>query len=134
MGDGAFFVPKPKLVGGFLLFGGSFLRGGEGFGDVVEVVGGAVYADEGREARAVGGVDGRGGDEGIGLEDEADGLGGAFGLVDGVFEGVAGEDVAVDGDDLLAGRELGFVGGSSPADVGDDAFLGDAEAGGGPGA
>ena len=56
----------------------------------------------------------------------------ALGLLDGGLEGVGGEDVAVDGDDLLAGGELGLVGGAAPADVGDDAFGADAEAEGVP--
>ncbi len=114
------------------LFGGGFFGGGEGFGDVVEVVGGAVYADEGGVAFAVVVVEVGGGDEGVGLEDEVDGFGLALGVFDGGLEGVAGEDVAVDGDDLLAGDELGFVGGAVPADVGDDAFAADAEADGVP--
>ena len=110
------------LVHGVFLLGGDFLGGGEGFGDVVEVVGGAVYADEGGEAFAVVVVEVGGGDEGVALEDEVDGFGLALGFFDGGAESVAGEDVAVDGDDLLAGEELGFVGGAVPADVGDVAF------------
>ena len=47
-------------------------------------------------------------------------------------EGVAGEDVAVDSDDLLAGKELGFIGGAVPADVYDVAFVVDADADGVP--
>ena len=105
---------------------------GEGFGDVVEVGGGAVDADEGGVAFAVVVVDVGGGDEGVALEDEVDGLGGSLGLLDGGFERVAGEDVAVDGDDLLAGEELGLVGGAVPADVGDGAFAVDADADGVP--
>ena len=77
-------------------------------------------ADEGGVALAVVVVDVGEGDEGVGLEDEVDGLGLALGVLDGGLEGVGGEDVAVDGDDLLAGGELGLVGGAVPADVGDD--------------
>ncbi len=55
-----------------------------------------------------------------------------FGFCDGRLEGVGGEDVSVDGDDLLAGGEFGFVGGAVPADVGDGAVGADAEAEGVP--
>src|SRR5580704_7631396 len=122
------------LVGWFVvfLFGRRFLGGGEGFGDVVEVVGRAVYADERGVAFAVVVVDVGVGDEGVGLQDEMDGFGFAFRVLDGFFEGVAGEDVAVDSDDLLSGEEFCFVGGAVPADVGDVAFAVDADADGVP--
>ncbi len=46
------------------------------------------------------------GDEGVALQDEVDWFGLALGVLDGGFEGVAGEDVAVDGDDFFAGEEF----------------------------
>ncbi len=73
-----------------------------------------------------------GGDGGFGLDDEVDGVGFGFCCADGFAEGVAGEDGAVDGDDLLSGSEGGLVGGAVPADVGDGAFAGDADADGVP--
>ncbi len=121
------------LVDGVFLLRGGLLGGGEGLGDVVEIVGGAVYADEGGKAFAVVVVDVAGGDEGVALEDEVDGFGLALGFFDGCAESFAGEDVAVDGDDLLAGEELGFVGRAVPADVGEFAFSVDADADGVPG-
>jgi hypothetical protein len=93
-----------ELVRRVLLLGWWLLRSGEGFGDVVEVVGGAVYADERGIAFAVVVIDVGIRDEGIGLQDEVDGFGFALGVFDGGLEGVAGEDVAVDGDDLLTGE------------------------------
>jgi hypothetical protein len=74
-----------------------------------------------------------GSDEGVALDDQVDGFGFAFGFFDGVAESFAGEDVAVDGDDLLSGEELCLVGGAVPTDVGDVAFCVDADADGIPG-
>ena len=47
---------------------------------------------------------------------------------DGLVQGVGGEDEAVDGDQLLAGSELGLVGGAAPADVVDGAVGAELEA------
>ena len=91
-----------RLVRCVLLLFGGFFGSGEGFGDVVEIVGSAVYADEGWVAFAVVVVEVGGGDEGVALEDEVDGFGFALGVFDRFLECVAGEDVAVDGDDFLA--------------------------------
>src|ERR1700734_2182356 len=103
------------LVGGISLFVGYLFRGGEGLGDVVEVVGGAVYANERGIALAVVVVDVGVSDEGIALEDEVDGLGFAFRVFDGAAECIAGEDVAVDGDDLLPRGQARLVGGAVPS-------------------
>src|ERR1700688_4899506 len=116
--------PGCCLMGGLLLLGG----GGAGFGDGVEVVGGAVYADEDGVTLAVVVVEVGEGDEAVLLEDEVDGFGGSLGVADGGLELVAGEGLAVDGVDLLAGGELGVVGGAGRADVGDLAFAVHAEA------
>ena len=89
---------------------------GEGCGDFVEIVFGAVDADEGWETFAVVVVDVDGFDEAFGLDDEVDGGRVGFGFDDGVVQGVGadhevgfggrpgdeGEDVAVDGEDFLA--------------------------------
>ena len=84
--------------------GRDFFRGGEGLGDVVDVGGGAVYADEGGVAYAAVVVDVGGGDEGVALQDEVDRFGGSLRLFDSCFQGIAGEYIAVDCDDLLAGE------------------------------
>ena len=110
-----------RLLVVFLFFGDDF-GFGEGPGDVVEIGGSAVYSDESGVAFAVVVVDVGEGDEGVGLQDEVDGLGLAFGVLDGGAEGVGGVDAAVDGEDLLAGGELRGVGGTAPADVGDGAI------------
>ena len=44
-------------------------------------------------------------DEGVGLDDDVDGFGSAFRGLDGGFENVVGEDVAVDSEDLVSGSE-----------------------------
>ena len=51
-----------------------------------------------------------------------------FGSDDGLVESIVGEDEAVDGDQLLAGGELGLVGEAAPADVADGAVGAELEA------
>ena len=90
---------------------------GEGCGDFVEVVFDAVHADESGKAFSVVIVEIDRLDEAFGLDDEVDGIGAGFGFDDSVVQGVGtdhdvgfgggpgdeGEDMAVDGEDLLAG-------------------------------
>jgi hypothetical protein len=88
---------------------------GERGGDLVEVVLGAGVADHHREAFAVVVVDVHGAYVVLGLHKEVDGV--ACGGRDGVVQGLGADEAAVDGDEPLAGGELGLVGGAAPAYV-----------------
>ncbi len=98
---------------------------GQRVGDFVEIVLGAVDADHGGIALAVVVVDVDGGDVLLRLHEEMDRFGGVraagLGVEEGLMDGFCREDEAVDGDQLLAGSELGFVGWAAPPDVVDGA-------------
>src|SRR6202012_4782173 len=95
---------------------------GERSGDLVEEVLLAVVADEDGVALAVVVVDVDGLDVVLGLHEEVDGLFICFGRVDYIAQAIGGEGAAVDGDELLTGRELGLIGRAAPANVRDRAF------------
>ena len=90
--------------------------------------GGAVRALEDWVALAVVIVEGDVTEGRVGLDEEVDRVGMALGVVKGLEEVFAGEDGAVDADDLLSGGELGLVGDAVVADVAQGAVGGDAEA------
>src|ERR1700679_3713654 len=94
---------------------------GERGGDLVEVVLDAVDADHGGVAFAVVVVDVDGGDVLLGLHEKVDRLGAGFGSDEGLMQRFRGEDEVVDGDQFLAGSQLGLVGGAAYADVEDGA-------------
>ena len=110
-----------------------WVRSGEGLDDVVEVGRGCLRCVRGRgiSRRRTKAMIGHG-EEGVGLEEEVDGLGLAFGGFDGVGEEDWGVGLAVDPDDLLAGEEFGLVGGREEADVRDGSFGVEADAEGVP--
>src|SRR5262249_37493075 len=106
----------------------SIARSGQGLGDVVEATRLTFDPLEVRIAKAVMVIDLHGAHGAAVLDDQLDRRGPALGRRHCILQHVGLEAEAVDGDDLVAGREPRLERGAAPDDVADRAVLLDAKA------